>query len=199
MPAIAGIPRGVQPRTTPGGLPGVVLNAAGGWGETPAAGRQPGCAGVTQPDSLPWNCGHSQRGVQLGPWCKDPLYAVNRPKVLRARSYPVAHSRRNHHQARAIRTAKAPGRLRPADSRSEGSNRTHEGPPIRLVMNAHYDEAALARIGSAPWTLPRSRPCPPCQSRHNTVASSLKTSPVASRARSAMARTASRGCSDLVS
>ena len=56
-----------------------------------------------------------------------------------------------------------------------------------------YEEGKLARIGSAPWTLSRSRPCPPCQSRHNTVASSLRACPVASRARSAIARTASRG------
>src|SRR5215213_1778860 len=61
-----------------------------------------------------------------------------------------------------------------------------------------YARALLARSFSAPLTLSRSRPCPPCQSRHITVASSLSTLPVASRTTSARARTASRGCSDLV-
>ena len=63
---------------------------------------------------------------------------------------------------------------------------------------AGYGRGSLARAFSAPWWLSRSRPCPPCQSRHRTVASSSSGRRWPPGPRSASARTASRGCSDRV-
>jgi hypothetical protein len=97
------------------------------------------------------------------------------------------------------RTAREPSPRRtladPSEPCSHGRSRrtrVSRGGSRPPGIGAH-EKASLARPGSAPWTLPRSRPCPPCQSTHKTVASSLRARPVASRARSAIARTASRG------